>query len=90
MYIFQKALVLPIICSKRQNEDEKLFKKKINWDIKNSWFNWKYIITFKNMAEENISPELKLKNKDEARNDFLEEIEQNELMSTKNKRFIQL
>ena len=42
------------------------------------------------MAEENISPELKLKNKDEARNDFLEEIEQIELMSTKNKRFIQL
>ena len=37
------------------------------------------------MAEENISQEFKLKNKDETRNYFLEEIEQNELMSKKHK-----
>ena len=37
------------------------------------------------MAEENISQEFRLKNIDEARNYFLEEIKQNELMSKKHK-----
>ena len=36
-YIFEKALVLSIICSKCKNKDEKIFKR----------FNWKYIITLK-------------------------------------------
>ena len=35
------------------------------------------------MVEENISPEFRLKNLDETRNHFLEEIEQNELISKK-------
>ena len=42
-YIFEKALVLFIICSECKNEDEKIFKEEES--IKNSWFNGKYIIT---------------------------------------------
>ena len=38
------------------------------------------------MAEENISQEFRLKNIDEARNYFIEEINQNELMSNKHKK----
>ena len=37
------------------------------------------------MVEENISQESRLKNIDETRNYFLEEIKQNELMSRKHK-----
>ena len=39
------------------------------------------------MAEESKSQEFRLKKKDETRNYFLEEIEQNELMSKKHKKF---
>ena len=42
------------------------------------------------MVEENISQELRFKNIDETRNYFLEKIKQNELMSRKWKRFVQL
>ena len=38
------------------------------------------------MIEENISQEFRLKNIDERRNYFLEEIEENELMSRKHKK----
>ena len=38
------------------------------------------------MVEENISQEYRLKNVDETKNYFVEEIEQNELMSKKHKR----
>ena len=38
------------------------------------------------MVEENLSQEFRLKNIDESRNCFLEEIEQNELMSQKDKK----
>ena len=38
------------------------------------------------MVEENISQEFRLKNKDETRNYFLEQIKQNELMSKKDKK----
>ena len=38
------------------------------------------------MVEENISQEFRLKNIDETKNYFLEEIEQNELMSRKHKK----
>ena len=41
---------------------------------------------FKNIVEENISQEFRLKNIDETRNYLLEEIEQNELMSRKYKK----
>ena len=39
------------------------------------------------MVEENISQEFRLKNIDETRNYFLEEIKQNELMSSMHKTF---
>ena len=38
---------------------------------------------FKNMAEENISQELRLKQIDKTRNYFIEEMKQNELISKK-------
>ena len=41
---------------------------------------------FKNTVEENIRQEFRLKNKDETRNYFLEEIKQNELMSRKHRK----
>ena len=41
------------------------------------------------MVEEDLSQKLKLKNMDEPRNNFAEEIKQNELMSQKYKRFLQ-
>ena len=43
------------------------------------------IIYFKNMVEENISQEFRLKNIDEIRNYFAKQIEQNELISRKHK-----
>ena len=46
-YLLEKTLVLSIICSKCKNEDEKLFKEEESLDIKNCWFNWRYIITLK-------------------------------------------
>ena len=42
------------------------------------------------MTEENISQEFRLKNIDETKNYFLEEIKQNELMGKNTKRFVQL
>ena len=41
---------------------------------------------FKNLAEENISEEFRLKNIDETRNYLIEEINRNELMSKKHKK----
>ena len=41
---------------------------------------------FKNMVEENISQELRLKSMDETRSHFHEEIENNELVSRKHKK----
>ena len=40
---------------------------------------------FKNITEENISQEFRLKNIDETRNDLIEEANQNELMGKKHK-----
>ena len=45
---------------------------------------------FRNMAEENISQEFRLKNIDETRNSLIEEINRNELMIKITKRFVQL
>ena len=41
------------------------------------------------MFEENISTEFGMKNVDETTNDVIEEINQNELMSKKNKKFME-
>ena len=33
------------ICNKSKNDDQKIsLRKRINWDIKNSYFNQKYVI----------------------------------------------
>ena len=45
-----------------------------------------YIFTLKNMGEENISQKFRLKNIDKTRNNFIEEIDQNEMMSKKHRR----
>ena len=45
---------------------------------------------FKNMVEENTSQEFRFKNMDESRVSFLEEIKESELMSIKQKMFVQL
>ena len=73
--ILEKASVLYIICSKCKNGDEKIFKEEESIDF---WFNWKHIITLKDTIEENISQEFRLKNLDEIKNCFIEEIKQNE------------
>ena len=83
---WKKILVLPIICSKCENEDEELFKEKKSIEILKILGLIEKYCYFKNMAEENISQEFRLKRIDETRNYFLEEIKQNELMSRKYKK----
>ena len=46
-YDLEKIVILSIIFAKCKNEDEKFLRRRIDWDITNSWFNWKYIITLK-------------------------------------------
>ena len=84
-YIFEKTLFLSIICSKCENEDEKIFKEEESIEILKI-LGLKIKNNFKNMIEENISQEFRLKNVDEARKHFVEEIEQNELMSIKHEK----
>ena len=51
-YNFENTLVLSIIWSKCENEHEKIPKgKESHWEIKNSWFNWKYIVTLKHVKK---------------------------------------
>ena len=40
---------------------KKFLKKKNQLNSKISWFNWKYIVTLKNMAEQSISQEFRFK-----------------------------
>ena len=44
---------------------------------------------FENMVEENINQEIRLKNNDETRYYFVEEIDQSELMGNKPKKVVQ-
>ena len=47
-YVLEKTLVLSIICKKCKKWRWKIIlRRRINWEIKNSWFNLKYSITFK-------------------------------------------
>ena len=43
IYLLEKILVFFIISSKCKNENEKKkkFEKRMNWDIKDTWFIWK-------------------------------------------------
>ena len=74
------TLFLSIICSKCKNEDQKIFKDKESIKI------LKIYNYFKKTVEENISQEFRLRNIDEARNNFVEEIEQHELMIKKHRK----
>ena len=49
LYICEETLVLSISCSKfkSKNKDENYLKKKNQLRYKNSWLNWKHIITLK-------------------------------------------
>ena len=82
-------LVPPIICSKCKIQDEKIFKEEESIEILkilgfiNSLKIYNY---FNNMVDKNISQDFKLKNIDETRNYFLEEIQQNKLRSKKHKK----
>ena len=87
-YLLEKALVLSIICSKCKTEEGKQFLRKnnqrINWDIIDSWFNWKYIIIFKIWLKRAWVK--KVKNIDETRNYFLQKIKHNKFTSRKHKK----
>ena len=78
--VSKKTFVLFIICSKCEKEDEKIFKEEESSEILKI-LGLKICNCFKNIVEESISQEFRLENIDETRNCFLEEIEQNELMS---------
>ena len=84
-YIFEKTLVLSIICTKCKNEDEKIFKEEESIEILKILDLFKNIL-YKKMVEENISQEFKLKNIDKTRIYFLKETEENELISNKHKK----
>ena len=64
LYILEKTLVLSIICSKGRNEVGKISKEEESIEI------LKILGLFKNMVEENISQEFRLKNVNETRNYF--------------------
>ena len=69
-YIFLKALVLSIDCSKCNNEDEKYLKKK------NQLRYWRFLIKFKMYNYfKNMIWEIRLKRIDETKNYFLRNTE---------------
>ena len=62
---------------------KKYLKKKSQLRYQRLQVELKIYDHFKNMAEENISQELRLKRIDKTRNYFIEEMKQNELISSK-------
>ena len=80
-----KTLAFSIICSKCNNEDEKIFIDKESIEILNILGLMENNYS-ENIVEENISQKFRWKNVNETRNYFLEEIERNELMSRKHKK----
>ena len=46
-YVLEKTLFLSIICISVKMKMKNIQKRRINGDVKNSWFKWKYIITLK-------------------------------------------
>ena len=71
--------VLSILCSKCENEDEKIFKEEDSSEILKK-YNRKI-----NMTEKYINQEFSLNNIDETRNYLIEKINSNELISKKHK-----
>ena len=89
-YIFEKTLDFSVTCSKCQNEDEKTQKEEESIEILKTLGLIKSIYLLQNMSKENIIQEFRLKNIDQTKNYFVEEIEKNELMSRKYKMFCAL
>ena len=79
------TLVFSIICSKCKNDDEKLFKEEESIKVLKILGFIEIFNYFKNIFEEYISQEFRLKNMDKTRNYLIEEINQNELISKKPK-----
>ena len=46
-YIFEKALGVLLFAKSPKMKIKKYLRRRINWDIRNSRFNWKYIINLK-------------------------------------------
>ena len=65
-------------------------RRKINWHIKNSCLNSKYMIILKNMTEENINQGFRLKTIYETRNHFIEQKKKNESICKKHKKVCKL
>ena len=64
---------------------KKLFKEEESMEILKFLVQLKIYDYCKNMVEENISQDFRLKNIDEAKNYFVKKIEQNKLVSKKRK-----
>ena len=77
----EKALVLSVICIKCENKDNKTFKEEESIEILIILVSLKIYNYFKRMSQE-----LRLKNIDQTRKYFLNEIKQNELMSRMHKK----
>ena len=82
----EKTLILSIICSECKNEEEKIFNKELIEILKIIGLIENIYNYFKNVAEENINEELRLKIIDGTRNYFLEEVKQNKLISRKHEK----
>ena len=72
------TLVLSIICSKCDNEDEKIFENEKSIETLKT-LGLTENIYFENMAEENIIQKFRLNNIDKIKNYFVIEIQRNEL-----------
>ena len=86
-YIFYKTLGLSTTCSKSGNNSDVIFKQEESIDILKILRLIDNINLLRAMIAMNI---FKLKKTDETRNYYNEEIKQNDLMSNKKKRFVQL
>ena len=85
LYVCDKKLLSSSICNKCGNEDEKYFKVEKSINI------FKNFVLIDNMykypvQEENLSQEFKLKNIERTKNYLIIEIDQNVLVSNKDKR----
>ena len=84
-YIFEKQFFLLFAVSAKIKM-KKYLQKKIQLRYQKFLVYLEIYNYLKNLVEENISQEFRLKNIDKTRNYFLEEIKENELMSGKHKK----
>ena len=76
LYLLEKTWLLPIICSKCMNEEGKIFKEEESIEILKILGLIEINNYLKNMVEENISREFRLKKIDKTINYFLQEFKQ--------------